>query len=53
MAPTHDRTTEFVDQCVICRQGITRGALIFVDRKSYHASCYAAFGQRNGDVKPS
>ena len=53
MAPTNDRTTGFVDQCVICRQGIIRGALIFVDKKSYHASCYAAFGQKAGNVKPS
>jgi hypothetical protein len=53
MAPTDDRTVEFIDQCVICKQGITRGALIFVDRKSYHATCYAAFGQKSGNVKPS
>ncbi|HXV38133.1 MAG TPA: hypothetical protein VD699_00970 [Nitrosopumilaceae archaeon] len=53
MAPTDDRTTEFVDLCVICRQGIIRKALIFVGHKAYHSSCYAAFGQKIGNVKPS
>lgn len=53
MAPTNDKAVEFVDQCVICRQGITRGTLIFVDKKSYHFSCYAAFGQKIGSIKPS
>lgn len=53
MAPTNDRTTEFVDLCVICRQGIIRGALVFINNKAYHSSCYAAFGQKSGDVKPS
>ncbi|HSF27987.1 MAG TPA: hypothetical protein VLA53_03050 [Nitrosopumilaceae archaeon] len=53
MAPTDDRTTEFVDLCVICRQGIIRKALTFVGNKAYHTSCYAAFGQKIGNVKPS
>ena len=53
MAPTSDKTTEFVDLCVICRQGIIRGALVFINNKAYHSSCYAAFGQKSGDVKPS
>ncbi|MGH9998813.1 MAG: hypothetical protein ACRD90_03000 [Nitrosopumilaceae archaeon] len=53
MTPTDDKVVEFVDLCVICRQGITRGALIFVGNKAYHHSCYAAFGQRSGNVNPS
>ncbi|HSD04332.1 MAG TPA: hypothetical protein VLB45_01085 [Nitrosopumilaceae archaeon] len=53
MPPTNDKTVEFVDLCVICRQGITRGGLVFVDKKAYHSSCYAAFGERRGNVKPS
>lgn len=53
MAPTNDRTTEFVDLCVICRQGITRGSLVFINSKAYHYSCYAIFGQKSGNVKPS
>ena len=53
MAPENDRNTEFVDLCVICRQGITRGALIFVNNKAYHSSCFAAFGQKSGNVNPS
>lgn len=53
MAPTDDKVIEFVDKCVICRQGIARGALVFVDKKAYHHSCYAAFGQKVGNVKPS
>jgi hypothetical protein len=53
MEPVNERSTGFVDLCVICRQGITRGALIFVNAKAYHASCYAAFGQKSGNVKPS
>jgi hypothetical protein len=53
MAPTNDKVIEFVDLCAICRQGITRGALVFVDRKAYHLSCYAAFEQKVGTIKPS
>ena len=53
MAPTDDKTTEFVDLCVICRQGIVRGALVFVNNKAYHSSCYAVFGQKSGSVNPS
>jgi len=51
--PENDKIVEFVDLCVICRHGITRGALVFVDKKAYHFSCYAAFGQKVGNVKPS
>ncbi|HII36092.1 MAG TPA: hypothetical protein HA319_03435 [Nitrosopumilaceae archaeon] len=53
MVPTDDKDTEFVDLCVICRQGIIRGALVFVNNKAYHSSCYAAFGQKSGNVNPS
>ncbi|MGI0082394.1 MAG: hypothetical protein ACREAG_03705 [Nitrosopumilaceae archaeon] len=51
--PTNDKPVEFVDLCVICRQGITRNNLIFADKKAYHATCYAAFGQKHGNVRPS
>jgi hypothetical protein len=53
MAPENDRETQFVDLCVICRQGIIRGALTFVNNKAYHTSCYAAFGQQSRNVNPS
>lgn len=53
MTPTNDRNTGFVDLCVICRQGITRGALVFINNKAYHYSCYAVFGNKIGNVKPS
>ena len=53
MVPTDDKDTEFVDLCVICRQGIIRGALVFVNNKAYHTSCYAAFGQKSHNVNPS
>ena len=53
MAPTTDKAPEFVDLCVICRQGITRDNLVFVGNKSYHISCYAAFATKQGNVKPA
>ena len=53
VAPTDDKGPEFIDLCTICKQGITRGSLIFADGKSYHSSCYAALGQKAGSVKPS
>lgn len=53
VAPTNDGGDEFIDLCVICRQGITRESLVYADKKAYHASCYAAFGQKQGNVKPS
>ena len=51
--PTNDKAAEFVDLCVICRQGITRNSLIFVNNKSYHVTCYAAFAAKEGNVKPA
>ena len=51
--PTNDKDEKFIDLCVICRQGIARGSLLFVDNKAYHASCYAAFGPKSGNVKPT
>jgi Fe-S oxidoreductase len=53
MVPENDRETQFIDLCVICRQGITRGALVFVNNKAYHSSCYAAFGQKSGNIRPT
>lgn len=53
MVPTDDKVVEFVDMCVICRQGIKRGSLVFVSNKAYHHSCYAAFGEKSGTVRPS
>ena len=52
-SPTNDKAPEFVDLCVICRQGITRGSLMFADNKAYHTTCYAAFATKQGNVKPS
>ena len=52
-SPTNDKSPEFVDLCVICRQGITRGSLTFVNNKAYHTTCYAAFATKQGNVKPA